>query len=140
MAAVSPYIHFDGNCEAAFNFYKTVFQSEFTALSHFDEAPEDSCVIDGPANRVMHVALPIGDGTVLLGSDSPDQEHEFKAGNNFSIVIRPFNEEEAHRLFNELSAGGRIVMSLEKTFWGALYGSFIDKFGISWMINFDLPK
>lgn len=140
MAAVNPYLQFDGNCEAAFNFYRSVFKTEFIALSHFNEMPDESGVCDGQADKVMHVSLPIGEGTVLMGSDNPDQGPPFVPGNNFSLALKPSGEAEAKRLFDELSAGGSVFMPLEKTFWGALFGMCKDKFGTSWMVNYDLPK
>jgi len=62
---------------------------------------------------------------------------EVTFGNNFGLTLQPDNEEEATRLFNALSAGGTVTMPLEKTFWNATFGMFIDKFGINWMVNYD---
>ncbi len=88
----------------------------------------------------MHVALPIGTGNNLMGSDSIEaMGGKFVAGNNFSLSLTPDSEEQAHQLFNGLSAGGSVTMPMEKQFWGALFGMFTDKFGINWMVNYQLP-
>ena len=85
----------------------------------------------------MHVSLPIGN-TTIMGSDSTSQSGDVPAfGGNFSISINTDSQEEADKLFNGLSAGGNVVMPMEKTFWGAYFGMFSDKFGVHWMVNFD---
>ena len=141
MAAINPYLTFNGNCEEAFNFYKSVFGTEFTYIGRFGEMPPaDNCapVSDEASNLIMHVSLPISAETVLMGSDSSAEFGQVTAfGNNISISINTDSVEEADRLFNGLSAGGKIVMPMEKTFWGAYFGMFTDKFDINWMVNFD---
>ena len=87
----------------------------------------------------MHVSLPISKETILMGSDST-VESRVAMGQNISISINTESEEEANKIFNGLSAGGKIIMPLEKTFWGALFAMFIDKFGIGWMVNYDYNK
>jgi PhnB protein len=92
---------------------------------------------ESEGNKIMHVSLPIGQGTVLMGSDRQGEMGKGTIGDNFSIVIGPESKEEATRIFNGLSAGGKVTMSLEDTFWGAYFGMFTDKFGIQWMVNYD---
>ena len=89
-------------------------------------------------NRVMHVALPINDqGDVLMGSDTvPSMGHVLSEGNNVQISLHPDSREEADKLFKGLSAGGKVEMEMQDTFWGAYFGSLIDKFGIRWMVNY----
>ena len=86
----------------------------------------------------MHVALPINDkGDVLMGSDTmPSAGHVLTEGNNLQISLHPDSREEADRLFKGLSAGGNVEMEMQDTFWGAYFGSFSDKFGVRWMVNF----
>ncbi|MEO5571850.1 MAG: VOC family protein [Bacteroidia bacterium] len=138
MAQVNPYLIFNGNCEAAFNFYKTVFGGEFPYMGRFKEMPPTPGKEVAPedAEKIMHVSLPISKETVLMGSDST-VESRVAMGQNISISVNTESEEEAHKIFNGLSAGGKIIMPLEKTFWGALFGMFTDKFGINWMVNYD---
>jgi PhnB protein len=143
MATLNPYLNFNGNCEEAFTFYKSVFGGEFTFLHRFSEMPpNDNCVIDvKDENKIMHVSLPIGSNEILLGSDmleTPDNKHI--AGNNFSISIHPSSREETDKLFNGLSEGGNIIMPLADTFWNSYFGMFTDKFGIGWMINYDMKE
>lgn len=140
MAAINPYLVFNGNCEEAFLFYKSVFGGEFPYIGKFKDMPpaEGNPVlseVDG--NKIMHVSLPIGDGSVLMGSDSNSASGEVTFGQNISISINTKSKEEADKLFNGLSAGGTVTMSMSQTFWGAYFGMFADKFGISWMVNFD---
>ncbi|MDF2437806.1 MAG: hypothetical protein K0Q95_2182 [Bacteroidota bacterium] len=136
MAAVNPYLTFNGNCEEAFNFYKSVFGGEFPdGIMRFSSAPSDMPALKEEGNLVMHVSLPIGN-TVLMGSDI-SREHGKVSGDNISISLVADSEEEANKLFNGLSAGGNVTMPLAKTFWGAYFGMFTDKFGINWMVNYD---
>ena len=133
------YLVFNGNCEAAFLFYQSVFGTEFTMMGKFKDMPLDKNspkLSEEDANRVMHVSLPIGE-TVLMGSDSNTASGDVVFGGNVSISINTESVAEADRLFNGLSAGGNPFMPMSKTFWGAYFGMFIDKFGINWMVNFD---
>jgi PhnB protein len=137
MAKINPYLNFDGTAEEAFNFYKTIFGGEFKgSINRMGDAPGMEGLSAEERNRVMHIALPIG-GDLLMASDIiPSMGHKLIKGNNNYVSIFPESKEEADRLFNGLSAGGNIEMPLEDTFWGAYYGSFQDKFGIHWMINY----
>ena len=136
MAAVNPYLSFNDNTEEVFNFYKSVFGGEFIALQRYGDMPSNVPGSDSDAKKVLHVALPIGKETVLMGSDSPDSFPPVVNGTNFNICINAESEEEATKLFNGLSAGGQVIMPLGKAFWGAYFGMFNDKFGISWMVNY----
>lgn len=141
MTTVNPYLVFNGNCEEAFLHYKSVFGGEFSYIGRFNEMPaseDGGCteVSEKDANRIMHVSLPIG-GTILMGSDSNEQSGDVKFGGNFSVSVNVESTEEADRIFNGLSAGGNVFMPMDKTFWGAYFGMFTDKFGVNWMVNFD---
>jgi len=137
MAAINPYLNFDGNCEKAFNFYKSVFGGEFLTLMRFKDVPPEVHFPESEGEKIMHVALPIGQGTVLMGSDTPAAMGPTTTGNNVYISINAESEAEAAKLFKGLSAGGQVTMPLEKAFWGAYFGMFTDKFGIQWMVNYD---
>lgn len=138
MVRVNPYLNFDGKAEEAFNFYKSVFGGEFMGgINRMSDAPGTENLSEDEKNRVMHIALPIGGGSTLMASDIiPSMGHTLKEGNNVYLSLHPDSREETKRLFNSLSAGGTIEMPLEDAFWGAYFGSFVDKFGIHWMINF----
>lgn len=133
---LNPYLNFDGNAEEAFRFYQSVFGGELF-IQKMNQAPGTDDLPENEKNRIMHVGLPIGNGQYLMASDClPSQGHILKQGNNNYISVSPDSREEADRIFNELSVGGKIEMPLEDMFWGDYFGSFVDKFGVCWMINF----
>ncbi len=135
MASINPYLNFNGKCEEAFNFYKVVFGGEFQNLQRFKDTPSVEHLLDNEREWLIHVALPIGKDTLLMGSDSPSAMGQVTSGNNFHISIQTDNDEETNQIFNRLSTGGKVTMPLEKTFWGARFGMLVDKFGIQWMVN-----
>jgi len=138
MATINPYLNFPGNTEEAFNFYKSVFGGEFITLQRFKETPEAGKVPANEQDKIMHIALPIGNGNILMATDALESMGQtLTPGNNFSIAIQAESEEEADKLFNGISAGGQVTVPLEKAFWGAYFGMCTDKFGIQWMVNYD---
>jgi len=139
MPTINPYLTMPGTCEAAFNFYKSVFGGEYSHISRFGEMPGDVPVPDSQKEKIMHVSLPIGDGIELMGSDGSEVFGQVtQMGNSVSISINTDDRAEAKRLFDGLSAGGNVSMDLQETFWGALYGMLTDQFGIHWMVNCDI--
>lgn len=138
MTKVNVYLLFDGNCEEAFNFYKSAFKTEFTMLSRFNEAPPQEGhppVPEEDAEKILHVSLPIGEN-VLMGSDGGSSWSEFhKQGNNFSVSVTVDEREEVNRLYSALSEGGQVDMPVQDTFWGEYFGMLTDKFGVRWMVN-----
>ena len=139
MASINPYLTFNGNCEEAFDFYKSVFGGEFAFVGRFKDMPSDHPPIpEAEKEKIMHVSFPISKETVLMGSDSSEAFGKASVfGSNVAVSINCTNEDEARKLFEGLSAGGTVTMPLDKTFWGALFGMFTDKFGIHWMVNYD---
>lgn len=136
MPALNPYLNFNNNTEEVFNFYKSVFGGEFSMVMRFKDIPAE---YRGPAhedNKIMHISLPIGGG-MLMGSDVPEAMGKIVEGNNFQLSLAPASKEEADKLFNGLSAGGKVTMPMSDSFWGAYFGMCVDKFGINWMINYD---
>lgn len=141
---VSTYVNFPGNTEEAFNFYRTVFQTEFTGgIQRFGDIPasvEQSPAADAVKDLILHVELPLIGNHVLMGTDAPkEMGFNLIKGNNMHINLEPASREEADRIYNALSVGGEISMPLQGMFWGAYFGSFTDKFGINWMVNYQ-PK
>ena len=138
MAIINPYLNFAGNTEEAFNFYKSVFGGEFMNLTRFKDTPETSNVPDKEKDKIMHVALPIGNGNILMATDAlKSMGHSLTIGNNFYLSLSTESREEADRLFSGLSAGGKIEMPMEDAFWGDYFGMFQDKFGVHWMISYN---
>jgi PhnB protein len=143
MATVNVYLTFNGNCEEAFEFYKTSFGKEISYLGRFkDMPPQDGVEMDAEAGgKIMHVCLPISKETMLMGSDTGGEwAAHHKVGNNMSVSIHAGSKEETDRLFGALSNGGRVTMPLADTFWGDYFGMFEDRFGINWMIAFPLNQ
>ena len=141
MAQINPYIHYNGNAEEAFTFYKSAFGGEFERIVRFkDMAILANQISEKEANRIMHIALPIGKNSVLMGSDTPEfmGKHNEKE-NRSKISVIAESKEEADQLFNSLSAGGEVEMPIGESPWGSYFGMFRDKYGIEWMIDFD-PK
>jgi len=142
MAQLNPYLTLNGNCEEAFNFYKSVFGGEFTMLSKFKDMPPipGHTFDEEQGERVMHVSLPISKETVLMGSDSNPNMGVAQMGQHISLSISVDSKEEATRIFNGLAAGGQVTMPIADMFWGAYFGMATDKFGFAWMVNYDYPK
>ena len=138
MANINPHINFNGNAEEAFNFYKSVFGGEFAKVMRFkDLASAEFPVAEHEANKIMHIALPIGK-SVLMANDVPEILGRTNENENRSkIVISAESKEEADKLFNGLSAGGQIEMPISDSPWGSYFGMFRDKYGIEWMVDFD---
>lgn len=139
MATTNTYLNFNGNCEEAFLFYRSVFGGDFTYLGRFGEMPENEeyKVPESDKTKIMHVGLPIGN-SILMGSDTgAEWAPSFIQGNNYSISITAESKKEAEHLFHGLSAGGQVTMPLGDTFWGDYYGMFTDKFGVNWMVSFN---
>jgi PhnB protein len=135
---VHPYLNFNGTAEEAFKFYRSVFGGDFAVLQRFKDMPAGERPLpEHERDKVMHVALPIGEGTILMGSDVPESMgKKLVMGNSTYISLHPGSKAEAQRLYEALSSGGKIEMPLGKVFWGAYYASFADKFGVQWMINY----
>lgn len=132
-----PYLNFDGNAKEAFDFYRSIFGGEFTAVVTFGGFPMEGVEVP-PADqdKMMHIGLQVGDN-ILMASDAIDAfGHKTVQGNNFYISIQPDSREEADRIFNALSQGADIGMPITDQPWGDYYGHLTDKFGIGWMVNY----
>jgi PhnB protein len=138
MALINPHINFNGNAEEAFNFYKSVFGGEFAKVIRFkDLSIPGFAVSDSEANKIMHIALPIGKN-LLMANDVPEFMGKTNENENRSkISISAESKEEADKLFYGLSAGGEIEMPIDNSPWGSYFGMFRDKYGIEWMIDFN---
>ncbi|MCL2290536.1 MAG: VOC family protein [Bacteroidetes bacterium] len=141
MAKVNVYLTFNGNCEAAFNFYKSIFGGEFCYIGKWSDMPPQEGMpplSEENRQRVMHVGLPISEETILLGCDNMKEHESYTTfGNNFSILLSANSKEEADKFFALLSEGGNVVMPMQEQFWGDYFGMCADKFGINWMVDFD---
>ncbi|KAB2816187.1 VOC family protein [Phaeocystidibacter marisrubri] len=139
MTTVNAYLTFNGNCEEAFEFYRSVFGGEFPYVGRYGDMP----ILEGQPplpehlkNKIMHISLPISAETSIMGSDAGGAWAEKATiGDNITLSINTKDPDEAKRYFDQLSAGGKVKMPFELTFWHAYYGLFTDKFGINWMVN-----
>jgi PhnB protein len=138
MANINPHINFNGNAEEAFLFYQSVFGGEFANITRFkDMAGEAFPVAPHEENKIMHIALPIGE-SVLMANDVPEilgrtNERE----NRSKIVVSAESKEEAEKIYEGLSEGGEIEMPLDESPWGSYFAMFRDKYGIEWMLDYD---
>lgn len=139
-SSLNPYLNFSGKCEEAFNFYKSVFGGEFATVMRFQDMPAEYAPAENEKNLIMHVALPIGNGSILMGSDTPAHMGTVTNGNNFSIAISADSEADADKLYQGLSAGGQATMPMANAFWGSYFGMLNDKFGVGWMISYDKAR
>lgn len=140
MARTSTYLNFTRQTEEAFNFYKSVFGTEFEGqinrMGDVPTQPGQPPMAEEDKNLVMHVALPITGGHMLMGTDAPESMgFKVNFGNNIFINLEPDTRPETERLFAGLSAGGKVDMQLQEMFWGDYFGSCTDKFGVQWMFN-----
>ena len=136
---LNTYLHFNGNCREAFEFYRSVFGGEFEIFQLFGDGPPHMQIPDGEHENIMHVSYRIGT-SVLMGSDVPSTfRPPVDMGNNFAISYSSSSREETDDLFARISEGGKVTMPLMDTFWGAYFGSCTDKFGINWQFNCEHP-
>lgn len=138
MATLNPWINFNGNAEEAFTFYKSVFGGEFSKVVRFkDLASDEFPVAEKEANKIMQIALPIGNGAMLIANDVPEVMGRVNERENRSkILVKADGKEEADRLFAGLSAGGEVEGPMGDSPWGSYAGMFRDKYGIEWIIEF----
>jgi len=139
MRAINPWINFNGNAEEAFTFYKSVFGGEFAKIVRFkDLASAEFQVPENEANKIMHIALPIGKNNLLIANDVPEFMGRVNENENRSkIAVSAESREEAERLFNGLSAGGEVEGPIGDSPWDTYAGMFRDKYGIEWIVEFD---
>ena len=145
MARVSTYLNFPRTTEKAFEFYRSVFGTQFDGpISRMGEAaptPGQPPLSEADQNLVLHIALPILAGHVLMGTDAPESMgFTVSHGNAVSINLEPDTRAETKKLFDALAQGGKVEMPLQDMFWGALFGSLVDRFGVRWMFNCNNPS
>lgn len=152
MPNINVYLNFKGNTEEAFNFYKSVFGGEFCDVLRWKDMPasEGGCNSDemgemklseADHEKIMHIALPIGKTSILMGSDAIEAMlPKTVDGNNFSVSVSTDSKEQTDELFARLSEGGKPMMPPSEPFWGGYFGMLQDKFGIQWLLNYDAKQ
>ena len=139
MASVSIYLNFNGNAEEAFNHYKKVFGTDWSApiarMGDMPPQPGMPALSESDKKKVMHVALPTLGGVQIMGTDMLESMgHKLVEGNNVTISLNPDTKAEADRLYKELSDGAKDSVAPHDEFWG-YWGTCKDRFGIRWMFN-----
>ncbi len=129
---INPYLHFNGECEAAFRFYAEVLGGTIEAMITHEGTPAESQVAPEWKKKIIHARLSVG-GMVIMGSDAPAPH--FHQPQGFAVSVSIDDPEEAARIFNALAGRGTIRMPLQQTFWAARFGMLVDRFGTPWMIN-----
>ena len=139
MRKITPYLHFMGNTEEAMVFYKTVLGGDFTIFQRFKDVPGAEKMAPHEQEKIIHISLDLGNGITIMATDSLESMGQTVVfGNNFHICLHTDSEGETDRIFHALSDKGRVEMPLNKTFFGSYFGIVMDKFGIQWMINYEL--
>jgi PhnB protein len=128
---VQPYLFFDGRCEEALEFYKKTLGAKVEMLMRFNEAPDQSMISPGSANKVMHASVRVGDAVVLASDGRCLGNPNFQG---FALTISAKTEAEADTLFAALGDGGQVTMPMAKTFFSPRFGMLADKFGVGWMV------
>jgi PhnB protein len=138
MKVANPYLNFPGNTEEAFNFYRSVFGGEFTNVTRFrDMGGNGMGIADAELDRIANIGLPIGNGNVLMATDTVEGfGRPLNAGNNFYIALETDTAEEAENVFGRLVDGGEVEMPLQEVEWAEKYGSLRDRFGVQWMVMY----
>lgn len=126
-----PYLHFAGNCEAALDAYRQIFNGEIEQLNRYDSAPMP--VPEDHKQKVLHARFRFGNNHFMACDVFPGQE--VGDGNNVILSIGLADEAATREVFGQLADGGQVTMPLEKQFWGALFGQLTDRFGMRWMVN-----
>jgi PhnB protein len=129
---LTPYLNFNGQCEAAFKFYEQCLGGKIVAMITHRETPAAAHVSPEWQDRIIHARLVVGDA-VLMGSDCPPDYFEEPQG--FSVSVQIDDPAEAERIFHALAEGGAVRMPIEETFWAVRFGMLVDRFGTPWMIN-----
>lgn len=128
---LTPYIHFAGNAEEALNFYKEVLGGEIIAINRYGDSPMP--VDEDYKQKIIHARLQFA-GNLLMISDT-FKGNPVHTNGNIQLSVEIPDKVQMEKVFNDLSAGGKVVMPLQEQFWGALFGMLEDKFGVSWMFN-----
>lgn len=138
---IDPYLNFPGTAEEAFSFYHSLFGGELMGPQRFGDVEGMDNLSEEEKNKIMHVAISLENGTLLMGSDILESMgHEAAPGNNVYISLSVESKEEADRLFSDLSKDGKVEMAMEDTFWGDYFGIAVDRYKVQWMISYTYPQ
>ncbi len=134
---LSTYLSFPGMCREAFDFYAEALNGEIVECHTFAGSPMADQVPPEWGDKIMHCTLKLPDGSLLMGCDNAEAKDGFKG---FNVMIAPVNVAEGQKCFDMLASGGSVIMPFEKTFWAERFGMLVDRFGLTWAVNCDLPQ
>ncbi|MES2006048.1 MAG: VOC family protein [Bacteroidota bacterium] len=141
MLHLDPYLNFPGTTEEVMIFYQSVLGGQFAIFQRYKDTPGGEKMNESDQEKMLHISLKLENGITIMATDFLESMgQQLEPGNNFHLCIQAESEKEVDKLFAALSAGGSVEMPVNKTFWGAYFGMCRDKYGIQWMINFDLNK
>jgi PhnB protein len=129
---MNPYLHFNGQCDAAFKFYEQCLGGKIIAKMTYRETPMADKTPPEFLDKVVHARLMVGDH-ILMGSDAPPDHYRPMEG--FSVTLNIDNPADADRTFQALAKNGTVRMEIQETFWARRFGMLVDQFGTPWMIN-----
>jgi PhnB protein len=138
MLTIEPYLTFNGTCRQAIEFYQSALGAKVLFSQTFGDSPMAEMAGPSGADLIMHATLEIEGSKIMMSDDpapGPPTDHS-----NVTLAIGLHDPARAQQLFDNLAAGGKVTMPLEKTFWAEKFGMLTDKFGIPWMINSEAPR
>ncbi|GAL86120.1 glyoxalase/bleomycin resistance protein/dioxygenase [Sporocytophaga myxococcoides] len=140
MTQINPYLTFNGNCEVAFRYYQSVFGGKFSYVKRYSQLPAEYKISGAYKNKILNIALPINEGCTLIGGDANPAYGGVAFGKNITLSVNASSKDDANKIFNTLSIGGKVFLPMDEMFWGAYSGMCEDRFGMNWMINFETNK
>ncbi len=140
MTKLNIYLNFPGRAEEAFGFYRSVFGGEFSSLVRFKDMPMEGPIPKDAQDKILHIALPVGDDILMASDAMESMGMKLLQGNHSFISVQVDSKAEADRVYQALSAGGKVHMPIGDQPWGDYYANFSDKFGIGWMVGYTYPK
>ena len=139
MIEISPVLTFNGTCEAAFEYYRSVFGGDYQFLYRYKDVEVEKLPA-GSEEKILHVSLPLMKNVYLMGSDSLDGSQKYNEKCIVSIGLRLNNESGTFRLFEALSDGGHVAVPLGKVFYADYFGAVTDRFGVCWTFNCNIGR
>jgi len=133
MPTLDSYIFFDGQCAQAMRFYERVLGGKLEKMITYGQSPDPANCPPGDPNRIMHACIVLPGGRMLMASDTPEGMHKPMQG--FALALNYPTADEARKVFDELAAGGTVMMPMARTFWSEAFGMFTDRFGTPWMVG-----
>lgn len=132
MPQLNAYLTFDGNCAEAMRHYQKILGGEVNMFTHGESPMADQCAPEA-RDRIMHACLMV-DGQSLMGADA--MTHcPYEGVKGVSMTLNYPTAAEGQRVFDALAEGGKVTMPMTETFWAEGFGTLVDRYGVSWMLN-----